>query len=62
VVLSLRDGRITDAREHFFDLNAWDEFWSLDSPASDDTFGLDGLCRSVPLFLRSVEELLVLGR
>jgi hypothetical protein len=22
------DGRVVDGREHFFDLYAWDEFWS----------------------------------
>jgi ketosteroid isomerase-like protein len=24
----LADGRVVHGREHFFDLNAWDEFWS----------------------------------
>jgi ketosteroid isomerase-like protein len=28
IVFEVRDGRITDGREHFFDLYAWDEFWS----------------------------------
>ncbi len=28
IVFELEDGRITDGREHFFDLYAWDEFWS----------------------------------
>ncbi len=28
LVLEVKDGRITDGREYFFDLNAWDEFWS----------------------------------
>lgn len=28
LVLELRDGRITDGREHFYALDAWDEFWS----------------------------------
>jgi hypothetical protein len=28
IVFELKDGRITDGREHFYDLNAWDEFWS----------------------------------
>ena len=28
IVFELRDGRITDGREHFHDLYAWDEFWS----------------------------------
>lgn len=28
IVFQLEDGRITDAREHFHDLYAWDEFWS----------------------------------
>ena len=28
IVFEIRDGRITDGREHFFDLNNWDEFWS----------------------------------
>jgi uncharacterized protein len=28
IVFQLRDGRITDGREHFEDLYAWDEFWS----------------------------------
>jgi ketosteroid isomerase-like protein len=26
--LSLRDGRLVDGREYFFDLHAWDEFWA----------------------------------
>jgi ketosteroid isomerase-like protein len=28
VVFVLENGRIVDGREHFHDLNAWDEFWS----------------------------------
>ena len=28
LVFELKDGRITDGREHFYDLYAWDEFWS----------------------------------
>ena len=28
LVFQLEDGRITDGREHFHDLYAWDEFWS----------------------------------
>jgi len=28
IVFQLEDGRITDGREHFHDLYAWDEFWS----------------------------------
>ena len=28
IVFELKDGRITDGREHFYDLHAWDEFWS----------------------------------
>jgi uncharacterized protein len=28
IVFQLKDGRITDGREHFNDLYAWDEFWS----------------------------------
>jgi ketosteroid isomerase-like protein len=28
VVFQLKDGRVVDGREHFFDLYAWDEFWS----------------------------------
>ena len=28
VVFELKDGRVIDGREHFFDLYAWDEFWS----------------------------------
>lgn len=28
LVLKLKDGRITDGREYFFNLHAWDEFWS----------------------------------
>ena len=28
IVFQLREGRITDGREHFEDLYAWDEFWS----------------------------------
>jgi uncharacterized protein len=28
LVFELKDGRVVDGREHFFDLYAWDEFWS----------------------------------
>lgn len=28
IVFQLTDGRVTDGREHFHDLYAWDEFWS----------------------------------
>ena len=28
IVFTLKDGRVTDGREHFEDLYAWDEFWS----------------------------------
>jgi uncharacterized protein len=28
IVFQLQDGRITDGREHFHDLYAWDAFWS----------------------------------
>ena len=28
IVFKLKDGRVTDGREHFHDLYAWDEFWS----------------------------------
>ncbi len=28
IVFQLRNGRVTDGREHFHDLYAWDEFWS----------------------------------
>jgi ketosteroid isomerase-like protein len=28
IVFELRDGLITDGREHFEDLYAWDEFWA----------------------------------
>ena len=28
IVFELKDGRISDGREHFYDLHAWDEFWS----------------------------------
>jgi len=28
IVFELTDGRVTDGREHFHDLYAWDEFWS----------------------------------
>jgi hypothetical protein len=28
VVFELKDGRVIDGREYFFDLYAWDEFWS----------------------------------
>jgi uncharacterized protein len=28
IVFELKDGRVSDGREHFEDLCAWDEFWS----------------------------------
>ena len=28
VVFELKDGRVIDGREYFYDLHAWDEFWS----------------------------------
>ena len=28
IAFELENGRIVDAREHVYDLNAWDEFWS----------------------------------
>jgi uncharacterized protein len=28
LVFELKDGRLIDGREHFYDLYAWDEFWS----------------------------------
>jgi ketosteroid isomerase-like protein len=28
LVFELKDGRVVGGREHFFDLYAWDEFWS----------------------------------
>ena len=28
IVFAVEGGRITDGREHFYDLHAWDEFWS----------------------------------
>jgi uncharacterized protein len=28
LVFEIKDGRVVDGREHFYDLNAWDEFWS----------------------------------
>ncbi|MFL5780799.1 MAG: nuclear transport factor 2 family protein [Thermoleophilaceae bacterium] len=28
IVFQLKDGRVTDGREHFEDLYAWDDFWS----------------------------------
>ena len=28
VVFEVENGRIVDGREHFFELQAWDEFWS----------------------------------
>ena len=28
IVFQLKDGRVTDGREHIHDLYAWDEFWS----------------------------------
>ncbi len=28
LVFEFKDGRLIDGREHFYDLHAWDEFWS----------------------------------
>jgi uncharacterized protein len=28
IAFELENGRIVDGREHFYDLHAWDEFWS----------------------------------
>lgn len=28
VIFEFMDGRVIDAREHFYDLHAWDEFWA----------------------------------
>jgi hypothetical protein len=28
LVFEVRDGKVVDGREHFYDLHAWDEFWS----------------------------------
>jgi len=28
IVFELKDGKVTEGREHFEDLYAWDEFWS----------------------------------
>ena len=28
LVFELKDGRVTDGREYFYDLNAWEEFWA----------------------------------
>jgi ketosteroid isomerase-like protein len=28
IVFTLKDGKVTDGREHFEDLYAWDQFWS----------------------------------
>ena len=28
IVFKVADGRIIDGREYFYDLNAWDDFWS----------------------------------
>lgn len=28
ILFEVKDGRIVDGREHFYDLHAWDEFWS----------------------------------
>ena len=28
LVFKIKDGRVIDGREHFYDLYAWDEFWS----------------------------------
>lgn len=32
IVFELKDGKIIDGREHFFDLYNWDEFWSKPPP------------------------------
>jgi ketosteroid isomerase-like protein len=28
LVFEIKDGRVVDGREHFYDVHAWDEFWS----------------------------------
>ena len=28
IVFELKDGRVIDGREHFYDLDNWDQFWS----------------------------------
>ena len=28
IVFAIENGKIVDAREHFYDLHAWDEFWA----------------------------------
>jgi ketosteroid isomerase-like protein len=28
IIFELKDGRVIEGREHFYDLYAWDEFWS----------------------------------
>jgi ketosteroid isomerase-like protein len=28
IVFEVENGRMTSCREHFYDLNNWDEFWS----------------------------------
>jgi ketosteroid isomerase-like protein len=28
IVFEVKDGRIVDGREHFYDLHNWDQFWS----------------------------------
>lgn len=28
LVFEVKDGRVTDGREYFYDLDAWDDFWS----------------------------------
>ena len=28
IVFELKNGRFTDGREHFYNLHAWEEFWS----------------------------------
>lgn len=28
LAFEIKDGRVVDGREHFYDLDAWDEFWS----------------------------------
>lgn len=28
IAIKVRNGRVVEGREHFFDLHAWDDFWS----------------------------------
>jgi ketosteroid isomerase-like protein len=28
IVFELKNGKVTSGREHFYDLHAWEEFWS----------------------------------